>query len=333
MNVTFTTDGRAIFEPFTAETDTDAETGKVGVRTHYKITGFFLSFFGKAEKLYDSKGEDFYVNLESSRRFLRRHNLPIFTSGLHLNQPIDIGCAIEIAQLNTAIKEDPADIASLYNRAKIFGRHGNPIEAIQDYSTAIKLTANEAQKLDLLSHTIQYCKKEGSMKSLEIAASFCTEMISLNTMQKVDDGLLERAGIFARMDNLDSAIQDYTALCATLPNQKKKFSFYPLSLLYLKKGDIEAAINAFNEYKKLPGEAILDKSFSTSNYFLLELSKIYIEKKMYDGALYSLNQIMEKKALDEKSAAPNKLQVLPEYREVASLIKQARELKEQINKT
>ena len=53
MDVKFYGD-RAVFSPYTVESDIDHETKRTGMKTYNSFIGFFLNLFGYATKLTDN---------------------------------------------------------------------------------------------------------------------------------------------------------------------------------------------------------------------------------------------------------------------------------------
>ncbi len=73
INPSFFGESRVLFEPFTKNTDYNATTQKVGVRTHCWLTALILGLFGKIETVRMSTGETLYLNKGSVTNWLERH--------------------------------------------------------------------------------------------------------------------------------------------------------------------------------------------------------------------------------------------------------------------
>jgi tetratricopeptide (TPR) repeat protein len=234
MDVDFV-DGRAIFSPFTAEDDKDPETGKAGVRTHCALIGWILSWFGKAEKLHDDKHNvDFYVNVNSSVRWLDRHGLKdlrqyrdpvIFGSGLLLSWAL--GDALGIASLTKKIKESPKDHQSFYQRGcRLLS--SNWQQAADDFTKAAENAPDDKSKAKYL-----YCRAECYAKGtveerLDQAIRDFTEAHTLdpkmiNPMDSCDTRVPQerRAALYERMNKFDLAYQDYQDMLKTDPTNEQ----------------------------------------------------------------------------------------------------------------
>lgn len=319
VEVSFTKDGRAIFTPFTEKTAKNPDTGKIGIRTHYAIIGFFLSLFGKAKKLHDDKSDtDFYVNINSTIDFLKFKGFKDTlnsSSRSELKLIAGIQDVIWLAKLNTRLCQTE-DATSWAERAKIFASHGNPNQAADDYTQAICLTdQNDAnQRANYLYWRAQCCKEVGSDQFLNLAVEDFSDLIKMG--QRGDLPRQQRAELYERMGKLDLAIEDYIELLKGKTLESR--SSYRLGLLYLKKGNQEEAIQAFckaidrNDFSP----QVVGK-FSIKDASLLELGKIYINQRAYEKALAELNKI-------EKIRKPNP--------EVARLIRQAAKLLTERNK-
>ena len=230
MDVDFK-NGRAIFLPYTAETDKDPVTKKIGVRTHFKIIGFILSFFGKAQKMHDDKhNKDFYIDTDDAIRFLGRHGIkkvdwnPGFFGPAYFLE-LALGNAISMAKLTSQLKENPSNAATFYERGGIFAEGGNPKQAIEDFTAALQLNPNDKQKAKYLNHRANCCEQEGSIQSLEQALQDYTILHNINPKMtsQIDSTdcrppIYHRAAVYAKLKQFDLALQDYNEVLKADPN-------------------------------------------------------------------------------------------------------------------
>lgn len=73
INPSFFGEGRILFGNFTANTDCNPKTQKVGVRFHWWLTALALALLGKIETVQMSTGETLYLNKGSVEIWLLRH--------------------------------------------------------------------------------------------------------------------------------------------------------------------------------------------------------------------------------------------------------------------
>lgn len=272
---------RAIFLPYTAETDKDPITKKIGVRTHFKIIGFILSFFGKAQKLHDNKhNKDFYVDTDDAIRFLGRHGIKkihwdpgFFGPNYFLELAIDN--AISMAKLTSQLKENPSNAATFYERGRIFAEGGNPKQAIDDFTSAIQLNPNDKQKARYINHRAYCCEQEGSIQSLKQALQDYTEMHNIDPKMpsQIDSTdwippIQRRADVYEKLKQFDLALQDYHEVLKADPNDA--WIWFHCGLLHEQKKDFDSAIQAFEKALKIHPHR---------NIFQKELNQVRMMKK------------------------------------------------------
>lgn len=174
---------RIVFAPYQAKTDTDPTTGKVGVRVHGTVAGFFLSLFGKAEKIDCTQGalkRSVYVNIGSCENFFKRHNIntppdPYSNPGFHpftpkFNLLLVLNNAIKLEKLSNQIQEGKADYSTYMKRGEeyFYGKHFD--KAISDFQEAIKCGANDEKKADAEIAIIHcYCETRNKEIGLPLA--------------------------------------------------------------------------------------------------------------------------------------------------------------------
>lgn len=112
--------GRAIFAPFTPQSDKDPVTKRPGVRAYSKIVGIILKFLGKAEivNVFGAQNNPLYLNRESFKNWRERHG-----HNEEIKSQIDaekvIKEIVEFASMEKKVRDTPT-AESFYDRANYY---------------------------------------------------------------------------------------------------------------------------------------------------------------------------------------------------------------------
>ncbi len=301
--------GRAIFSPFTEETDKPVINPKESMRMHNIVIGFFLNLIGKAEKRHDAQGKVFFATIKAPKAGIRTHNVVagFFLSFVgkaeklhddkhHKNFYVNTSSARHwldrhgIKDINPSQFDDPVMFKSPWPRV------GGALDtAISIEKLSKKIQENPADIKATLKRGHLFAIYGNGKKAIEDFSKVID--VSSNDFDKAK-ALQARAECYEKQGSFELAITDYSAWHNIDP-KILEFDFQPpinyRAEVYKKMGKWDLALQDYNLILK---ENPNDHPASLGLYYLLQRAEIHHKLSNLDAAIEDYSNILKAKPDD-----------------------------------